>query len=49
MAEERWIETGFSEKGLTSVKKGLASLDSLVTLGQSQLQPGDKVRIVKGE
>jgi len=48
-AEERIVETGFSEEGLTYVKKGLNLQDSLVVLGQSQLQPGDKVRIVKGE
>jgi RND family efflux transporter MFP subunit len=49
MAEKRWVETGFSDKGLTYIKSGLAPLDSLVTLGQSQLQAGDKVRIVEGE
>ncbi|MDP3025721.1 MAG: efflux RND transporter periplasmic adaptor subunit [candidate division Zixibacteria bacterium] len=49
MAEKRWVETGFSDKGLTYIKSGLAPLDSLVTSGQSQLQAGDKVRIVKGE
>lgn len=48
-AEERWIEIGFSDRNLTYVKSGLVPLDSLVTLGQSQLQPGDKVRIIKGE
>jgi multidrug efflux pump subunit AcrA (membrane-fusion protein) len=48
-AEERWVETGFSDGGLTYIKSGLDPLDSLVTLGQSQLQAGDKVRIVKGE
>ena len=48
-AEERMVETGFSDGGLTYVKSGLALEDSLVVLGQSQLQPGDKVRIVKGE
>jgi multidrug efflux pump subunit AcrA (membrane-fusion protein) len=48
-AEERIIETGFSDGGLTYVKKGLDLQDSLVILGQNQLQPGDKVRIVKGE
>jgi multidrug efflux pump subunit AcrA (membrane-fusion protein) len=48
-AEERWIETGFSEGGSTYIKSGLGLLDSLVVLGQSELQPGDKVRIVKGE
>jgi multidrug efflux pump subunit AcrA (membrane-fusion protein) len=47
-AEERWIETGFSDGGLTYIKSGLTPLDSLITLGQSQLQFGDKVRIVKG-
>jgi len=48
-AEERWIEIGFSDRNLTYVKSGLNPLDSLVTLGQSQLQPKDRVRIVKGE
>lgn len=48
-AEARIIETGFSEEGLTYIKSGLDPLDSLVTLGQSQLQAGDKVRIVKEE
>lgn len=48
-AEERWIEIGFSDRDLTYVKSGLDPLDSLVTLGQSQLQPKDRVRIVKGE
>ncbi len=48
-AEERIVETGFSEGGLTYVRSGLAQADSLVVLGQSQLQSGDKVRIVKGE
>jgi multidrug efflux pump subunit AcrA (membrane-fusion protein) len=48
-AEERMVETGFSDGGLTYVKSGLNLQDSLVVLGQSQLQPGDKVRIVKGE
>lgn len=48
-AEERTVETGFSDGGLTYVKSGLSLQDSLVILGQNQLQPGDKVRIVKGE
>jgi len=47
-AEARWVETGFSDGGLTYIKSGLVPLDSLVTLGQSQLQSGDKVKIVKG-
>jgi len=49
IAEERMVETGFSDGGLTYIKSGLSLQDSLVVLGQSQLQPGDKVRIVKGE
>ena len=48
-AEERTVETGFSDGGFTYVKSGLSLQDSLVTLGQNQLKPGDKVRIVKGE
>lgn len=48
-AEQKLVETGFSDGGLTHIKSGLALEDSLVVLGQSQLQPGDKVRIVKGE
>lgn len=48
-AEERIIETGFSDGGSTYVKSGLSLQDSLVILGQNQLKPGDKVRIVKGE
>jgi RND family efflux transporter MFP subunit len=48
-AEERWVETGFSEEGLTYIENGLNPLDSLVTLGQSQLQAGDEVRVIKGE
>lgn len=48
-AEQKLVETGFSDGGLTHIKSGLALEDSFVILGQSQLQPGDKVRIVKGE
>jgi multidrug efflux pump subunit AcrA (membrane-fusion protein) len=48
-AEERQIQTGFSDKDLAYIKNGLSPQDSLVTLGQNQLQTGDKVRIVKGE
>ncbi len=48
-AEERWVDAGFSDKDLTYIKSGLSPEDSLVTLGQNQLQPGDKVKIVKGE
>jgi multidrug efflux pump subunit AcrA (membrane-fusion protein) len=48
-AEERWVEIGFNDQDLTYIKGGLNPLDSLVTLGQSQLQSGDKVRVVKGE
>jgi multidrug efflux pump subunit AcrA (membrane-fusion protein) len=48
-AEARWVETGFDDEGLAYIKNGLSPQDSLVTLGQSQLQAGDKVRIVKGE
>jgi multidrug efflux pump subunit AcrA (membrane-fusion protein) len=48
-AEERWVEIGFNDENLTYIKNGLNPLDSLVTLGQSQLQSGDKVRVVKGE
>lgn len=48
-AEERMVETGFSDEGLTYIKSGLSLQDSLVVLGQNQLQSGDKVRIVKGE
>jgi membrane fusion protein (multidrug efflux system) len=48
-AEERWVEIGFNDEDLTYIKSGLNPLDSLVTLGHSQLQIGDKVRVVKGE
>lgn len=48
-AEERWVETGFSEEGLTYIKSGLVPLDSLVTSGQGQLRNGDKIKIAKGE
>jgi multidrug efflux pump subunit AcrA (membrane-fusion protein) len=48
-AEERWVETGFSEEGMTYIKSGLVPLDSLVTSGQGQLQNGDKIKIAKGE
>jgi len=48
-AEARWVETGLSYEGLTYIKSGLAPLDSLVSLGQSQLKSGDRVKVVKGE
>lgn len=48
-AEEKLVQIGFSDGGLTQIKSGLALEDSLVVLGQSQLEPGDQVRVVKGE
>ncbi len=48
-AEERWVEIGFSEGGFAQIKSGLNPGDSLVILGQNQLQAGDKVRVVKKE
>jgi len=48
-AEERWVDVGFSEGGFAQIKNGLNLRDSLVILGQSQLQNGDKVRIVSRE
>ncbi|MDI6807938.1 MAG: efflux RND transporter periplasmic adaptor subunit [Candidatus Eisenbacteria bacterium] len=48
-AQERQLETGFTDRNLTYIKSGVSPKDSLVTSGQSQLKPGDKVRVVKGE
>ena len=48
-AQERWVETGFSQGGLTYIKSGLTPQDSLVTSGQSRLRDGDKVRVIKKE
>lgn len=48
-AEERWVEVGFSDGGFAQIKSGLNPGDSLVVLGQSQLQAGNKVRIVERE
>ncbi len=48
-AEERLVEVGFNDGGLSQIKSGLDLKDSLVISGQSQLQAGDKVRIVTRE
>ncbi|MDH4223403.1 MAG: efflux RND transporter periplasmic adaptor subunit [candidate division Zixibacteria bacterium] len=48
-AEVRWVEVGFSDGGFAQVESGLNLGDSLVILGQSQLQSGDKVRVVERE
>ncbi len=46
-AEERKIKTGFSNVQVTEVLSSLETGDEVVTSGQGQIQPGDKVTVIK--
>ncbi len=46
-AEERKVKLGYSTIQLSEVTSGLATGDEVVTSGQGQIQPGDKVKVIK--
>jgi HlyD family secretion protein len=46
-ADERKVKLGFSNVQSTEVTSGLAVGDEVVTSGQGQIQPGDKVNVIK--
>lgn len=46
-AEERKVKLGFSNVQVTEVTSGLETGDEVVTSGQGQIQPGDKVKVIK--
>jgi len=46
-AEERKVTLGFSNVQYTEVTSGLIVGDEVVTSGQGQIQPGDKVKVIK--
>ena len=46
-ADERKIKLGFSNVQMSEVTSGLQTGDEIVTSGQGQIQPGDKVKVIK--
>lgn len=46
-AEERKVKLGFANVQITEVTSGLQAGDEVVSSGQGQIQPGDKVKIIK--
>lgn len=48
IAENRKVKLGFSSNGEIEITSGLKETDVIVTVGQSQLQDGDKIQVQSG-